>query len=140
MSFESMSDTKDEKKKILETFNSHFREFVEDVYRIFPKDTTISMISKSLGVLMMVSKKQVIQVFKTSIVDCYLKEIEAGDLSFFIDKNYKDDVSNGGYSVDVVLEKIEYIKKLVKEMTKEEQENVIKYFQNLTILCNMFYE
>jgi hypothetical protein len=134
-----MSDSDSTKKKILETFNSHFREFVDDVYRIFPNDSTISMISKSLSVIMMVSKKQVIQVFKTSIVDCYLKEIESGELSFFIEKNYKDDVSSGGYSTDIVLEKIEYIKGLVKEMNSEEQQNVIKYFQNLTTLCNMYY-
>jgi hypothetical protein len=134
-----MSDSDSCKKKILETFNNHFREFVDDVYRIFPNDSTISMISKSLSVIMMVSKKQVIQVFKTSIVDCYLKEIESGELSFFIEKNYKEDVSNVGYSTDIVLEKIEYIKGLVKEMNSEEQQNVIKYFQNLTILCNMYY-
>lgn len=129
----------EEKKQILDRFNSHFRELVEDVYRIFPNDTTISMINKSLGIILMMSKKQIIQVFKTNIVDCYFKEIEEGDLSFFVEKNYKDDVSKTGYSTDFVLEKIEYIKGLVKEMTKNEQENVIKYFQNLTILCNMYY-
>lgn len=131
----------EEKKKILETFNTHFREFVDDVYRIFPNDSTISMTSKSLSVIMMVSKKQVIQVFKTSVVDCYLKEIESGDLSFFIDKNYKDDLNGKTISSpDYFLEKIEYIKRLVKDMNIEEQQNVIKYFQNLTILCNMYYE
>lgn len=131
----------EEKKKILETFNTHFCEFVDDVYRIFPNDSTISMTSKSLSVIMMVSKKQVIQVFKTSVVDCYLKEIESGDLSFFIDKNYKDDLNGKTISSpDYFLEKIEYIKRLVKDMNIEEQQNVIKYFQNLTILCNMYYE
>jgi len=131
----------EEKKKILETFNTHFLEFVDDVYRIFPNDSTISMMSKSLSVIMMVSKKQVIQVFKTSVVDCYLKEIESGDLSFFIDKNYKDDLNGKtSSSPDYFLEKIEYIKGLVKDMNIEEQQNVIKYFQNLTILCNMYYE
>jgi hypothetical protein len=130
----------EEKKKILETFNNHFCEMVDDFHRIFPNDTTISIMNKSLSILMMMSKKQVIQVFKTSTVDLYSKKIEDGDLSFFIDKNYKDDVSNSGYSTDVVLEKIEYIKGLVKEMTEHEQNNVIKYFQNLTLLCKMYYD
>ena len=132
-----------EKKEILDTFNTYFREFVNDVYRIFPNDTTISMISKSLSILMMMTKKQVIQVFKTNIVDLYLKEIENGDLSFFMDKNYKDDLNKAGAagnSPDFILNKIEYIKGLVKEMTNEEQQNVMKYFQNLTILCNLYYD
>ena len=130
----------EEKKKILETFNNHFCEMVEDFHRIFPNDTTVSMMNKSLSIIMMMSKKQVLQVFKTSTVDVYSKKIEDGDLSFFIDKNYKEDVTNGGYSTDVVLEKIDYIKGLVKEMTEQEQNNVIKYFQNLTLLCKMYYD
>jgi hypothetical protein len=128
-----------EKKEILDTFNIYFREFVNDVYRIFPNDTTISMISKSLSILMMMTKKQVIQVFKTNIVDCYLKEIESGDLSFFMDKNYTDDLNKAG-SPEFIMNKIDYIKGLVKEMTNEEQKNVMKYFQNLTILCNLYYD
>ena len=128
-----------EKKEILDTFNIYFREFVNDVYRIFPNDTTISMISKSLSILMMMTKKQVIQVFKTNIVDCYLKEIESGDLSFFMDKNYTDDLNKAG-SPEFIMNKIDYIKGLVKEMTNEEQQNVMKYFQNLTILCNLYYD
>ena len=127
-----------DKKEILDTFNTYFREFVNDVYRIFPNDTTISMISKSLSILMMMTKKQVIQVFKTNIVDCYLKEIESGDLSFFMDKNYTDDLNKAG-SPEFIMNKIDYIKGLVKEMTNEEQQNVMKYFQNLTILCNLYY-
>ena len=128
-----------DKKEILDTFNIYFREFVNDVYRIFPNDTTISMISKSLSILMMMTKKQVIQVFKTNIVDCYLKEIESGDLSFFMDKNYTDDLNKAG-SPEFIMNKIDYIKGLVKEMTNEEQQNVMKYFQNLTILCNLYYD
>jgi len=128
-----------DKKEILDTFNTYFREFVNDVYRIFPNDTTISMISKSLSILMMMTKKQVIQVFKTNIVDCYLKEIESGDLSFFMDKNYTDDLNKAG-SPEFIMNKIDYIKGLVKEMTNEEQQNVMKYFQNLTILCNLYYD
>jgi len=129
----------DEKKLILETFNKQFCELVEDVRRIFPNDMTVSIMNKSLSILMMVNKKQIIQVYKTSTADVYSKEIENGDLSFFINKNYNEDVTSKGYSTDVVLEKIEYVKGLVKQMNEEEQHNVIKYFQNLTVLCKMYY-
>lgn len=130
-----------DKKVVLDAFNKHFYELVEDVSRIFPNDMTIIIIKNSLSLINMVKKNQIIQVFKTNIIDCYSKEIEKGDLSFFIDKDYKQDVINGGGSnLDFILEKIEYIKGLVKLMNKEEQEIIIKYFKNLTNLCNVYYE
>jgi hypothetical protein len=131
-----------DKKEILEAFNKHFCEFVEDVYRVFPTDSVISVLNKSVSVYMMVYKKSVIQIFKRDIVDRYLNEIEKGDLTFFIDKNYQEDVSNGDFknNADFIMNKIDYIKTLVLKMSKDEQENIMKYFQNLTTICNLYYE
>jgi hypothetical protein len=130
-----------DKKEILEAFNKHFCELIEDVYRVFPNDNVVSVANKSIGVYVMVYKKSIIQIYKREVVDIYLKEIENGDLNFFIDKNYHDDISNGDYkeNSDFIMNKIDYIKSIVKTMTKEHQENVMKYFQNLATLCKLYY-
>lgn len=130
----------EEKREILEAFNKHFCECVNDVHRVFPNDNTIGIMSKSLNMLLMVTKTQVIQVFKNNVLENYSKQIKEGDLSFFINKNYNDDLNNNGYNTDIITKHIDYIKDLVKQMTNEEQKSIIKYFQNLMTLCNLYYE
>jgi hypothetical protein len=130
-----------DKKEVLETFNTHFNEFLEDVCLVFPENTDIPLMKKAISILNMMSKKHLISTFKSSIVDPYSKEIKDGDISFFINKDYKNDLQNvgAGISSNMIIEKIEQLKVLVKEMSSEDQQKALKYIQNLTELCNIYY-
>ena len=56
---------------------------------------------------------------------------------FFINKDYDNDMKNVGNG-GIILEKINYLKKPIKEMNKDDQDKVIKYMQNLCKLCNLY--
>jgi hypothetical protein len=129
-----------DKKQVLETFNTHFNEFLDDVCQVFPENGDIPLMKKAISILNMMSKKHLISTFKSSIVDPYSKEIKNGDISFFINKDYKSDLENGGFSTsNMIIDKIEQLKLLVKEMREVDQQKSLQYIQNLTELCNIYY-
>ena len=78
----------------------------------------------------------IIMAFKQFVSLPYRKEIEAGEIDFFINKDYSQDV--GGDSASLILSKIDLLRKPVSEMNKSEQKKVIKYIQNLTKLADLY--
>ena len=122
--------------QILSAFNNHFTEFVDDIRRVFPDDVDIATAANALAKLRKANPKIIIMAFKQYVSLPYKKEIEAGELNFFISKDYSQDV--GGESASLILSKIDLLRKPVSEMNDSEQKKVIKYIQNLTKLADMY--
>ena len=77
-------------------------------------------------------------IWNESIVTQYNDEIEAGDISFFLDKEYGKDLQELD-NKNNVLESIDKLRKPIKSMPKEDQEKSMKYIQNLSKLCKLYY-
>lgn len=123
--------------QILKAFNNHFLEFVEDVKRVFPDDVDIATAASALEKLKKANPKMIIMAFKQYVSIPYKNEIEAGELDFFISKDYSSDLT-GTSSSSVILEKIDLLRKPISEMKEDDQKKVIKYIQNLTKLADMY--
>ena len=121
---------------ILAAFNDHFVDFVTDIHNVFPDDVDVLTAKNSLLTIRKVNPKMIVKIWNTFIVGKYKKEIEAGDLSFFINKDYADDVSSAQNS-DKIMESINRLRNPVKQMSVENQTKVMKYIQNLTKLSAM---
>ena len=65
------------------------------------------------------------------------QEIENGDLNFFINKDYSQDVSSADNSKKI-MDSIDRLRGPVKLMTKENQDKTMKYIQNLTKLATIY--
>ena len=63
-------------------------------------------------------------------------EIENGDIKFFIEKDYNSDLEQPGNNA--ILEKIDCLRDPIRNMSKSDQDTVIKYLQNMTKLCEMY--
>jgi hypothetical protein len=124
-----------EKDQILSIFNKQFKEFVEDISRVFPANSDISTFKTIIGQLLTITPKTIYKTFKKHVADKYQTEIEAGDINFFINKDYKGDLEN-----NTILEKIDCLRGPVKQMNPEEQAKVIKYMQNMAKLCKLYEE
>jgi hypothetical protein len=69
----------------------------------------------------------------------YLEQIENGDFSFFINKDYKSDVGQSAeYNSGQVLDAIEEIRVAASALNDENQQKIIKYVQNLSKLAIMY--
>ena len=143
-----------DKSDVLQIFNQQFKEFVENISESFPKNTIISKMKTALNLLIVVKPNLVYKGVKKFVIDMYRNEIDSGDITFFIDKDYKQDLSKASGSdsflktineyttVDSdsnsILEKIEALKGPVREMNHTEQQNVMKYIQNLMKLSDLY--
>jgi len=123
---------------IQKAFNNHFVEFIEDIANYFSDNIEIKTTANALKTMRKANPKLIIGVWKTSVADVYAKEIEEGDIGFFITKDYNKDLVNLE-SNNEALNAIERIRKPIQEMPKEDQDKSMKYIQNLTKLCNLYY-
>lgn len=119
-------------------FNNHLKEFVEDIIVVFPKDTELKTTQFFLEGLIKTKPRAVLEIWKININDKYKIEIEKGDYDFFINKNYTDDVSNSGGS-DTLMKSIEKMQAKITNMSEKNKVKAMKYVQNLTKLCNLYY-
>lgn len=125
------------KVNMLSTFNDHFLEFVTDVQNVFPEDPDILTAKNSLVLIRKANPKMIVKIWNSYIVSKYKEKIEAGDLSFFIDKDYSCDLANSDNS-NKIMESINRLREPIKLMGEENQKKTMKYIQNLTklaILC-----
>ena len=128
-----------DKPQILSAFNDHFMQFVQDVQLVFPDNSDIATISLALGKLRKANPRLLIMSFKEHVVSGYRKEIEEGNINFFINNDYQKDLNNIGVgSSNQILEKIDCLRGPVRDMNKNEQDKVMKYMQNLLKLSDLY--
>jgi hypothetical protein len=123
---------------ILTAFNEHFIEFISDIQAVFPDDVDILSAKNSLLMIKKANPKMIIKIWKTHIVDKYMDQIEKGDISFFINKDYSGDLSKSYFSSNKIMEGIDRLRNPIREMTPENQQKTMKYIQNLTKLSTLY--
>ena len=121
---------------ILTVFNDHFVDFINDVQSVFPEDPDILTAKNALTAVRKANPKMIVKIWKAFIAEKYRSEIEAGDISFFVDKDYSSDVSTSNSS-DKIMESIDRLRVPIKNMTTENQAITMKYIQNLTKLSEL---
>jgi hypothetical protein len=124
-------------QNILTAFNDHFVEFISDVQSVFPENADVLTAKNSLMMIRKANPKMIIKIWRSNIVDKYRNQIENGDISFFIEKDYSSDLSKAEYS-DKIMEGIDRLRQPIKDMAPENRAKTMKYIQNLTKLCILY--
>ena len=121
---------------ILTAFNDHFAEFVNDVHLVFPEDADILSAKNALMTIRKANPKMIVKIWNKFIVGKYRSEIEAGNLGFFMNKDYSSDLATS-QNTDKIMESIDRLREPIRNMSGESQSKVMKYIQNLTKLAEM---
>jgi hypothetical protein len=121
---------------ILTAFNDHFIDFVSDVQSVFPDDADILATKNALVAVRKANPKMIVKIWNAYVVGKYKPEIEAGNIAFFVNKDYANDVSAASNS-DKIMESINRLREPIRQMTPENQAKTMKYIQNLTKLSSM---
>jgi hypothetical protein len=121
---------------ILTAFNDHFLEFVNDIQNVFPDDIDIVTAKNAFLAARKANPKLIVKIWKVYVVEKYRKEIESGNIEFFVNKDYANDVSVSPYS-DKITEAIDRLRDPVKKMDSENQAKTLKYIQNFTKLSDL---
>ena len=122
---------------LLTAFNDHFVEFLTDIQRVFPEDVDILTAKNALLTIRKTNPKIIVKIWTTCVVGEYKKEIDAGDIDFFINKDYTKDIANSSSSGKIT-ESIDRLRNPVKQMSADDQAKVMKYIQNLTKLATLY--
>jgi len=129
-----------EKSSLLSAFNTHLLELLEDLKNIYPNDINIKTASHLVGSMKKVNPKILIKGWKSCVNDEYKKEIANGDFDFFINKDYDKDIGNDlTQNSSQILDAINLIKTKFRIMKNENRTKTIKYVQNLTKLCDLYF-
>lgn len=126
-----------DKSTLLRTFNIHFFEFLDDLIRILPENVEVLTARKTFGTIKHANPTAIIKVWYAQIYLPYSETIDAGDLSFFYDKNYLSDVGHLACA-DKVMSVIDSIRDPIRNMSDVNKEHTKKYLQNLSKLSTFW--
>jgi hypothetical protein len=121
---------------ILMAFNDHFADFINDIQSVFPEDVDILSAKNALIAIRKANPRMIVKMWNSFIVSKYRNEIAAGNLEFFMNKDYANDVSNTQNS-DKIMESIDRLREPIRNMGPDNQAKVMKYIQNLTTLAEL---
>jgi hypothetical protein len=117
-------------------FNDHFIEFLTDIHNVFPEDTDILTAKNSLTAIRKANPKLIVRIWLKYVANPYQDRINAGDVNFFIEKDYTNDLTRSAHAQQI-MDCIDRLRNPVKQMSPDNQSKTMKYIQNLCKLANM---
>lgn len=122
---------------IIPAFNKHFMELVDDIVSVFPDDVDIMTAKNSFITIKKMNPKLLIKAWDSFVVSKYHKEIENGDISYFLEKDYSQDLVGTPQSQQII-DAIDRLRKPIKMMDTGNKEKILKYLQNLSKLTLIY--
>ena len=125
----------------LKAFNNHLKEFITDITTVLPKDSELRTTKFFLEGLILIKPSQIIKAWHLYIIEPYRLQISKGDYNFFLNKDYTNDIGKGvdGNSNEI-LSAISRIRIKLKNLDEVDKKKTIKYVQNLSKLCELYYK
>jgi hypothetical protein len=121
---------------LLTVFNDHFVEFINDIQSVFPEDPDILTAKNALSAIRKANPKLLVKIWEKYVVGPYQQQIASGDVNFFINKDYSQDLTRHE-NAEKIMEAIDRLRAPVKQMSPENQTKTMKYIQNLSKLSAM---
>jgi len=126
-----------DKKTLLRTFNTHLFEFLDDVIRIFPDNLDIQTAKTSFLAIKQANPTIIIKTWVQYIYLPYKETIDSGNIEFFFNKDYSDDLAYLVNSKEV-LKIVDTLRDPVSNMTEQQKKFTMEYLQNLSKLSLLY--
>jgi len=126
-----------DKKTILRTFNAHIFEFLDDIIRIFPDNLDIQTAKTSFLAIKQANPTIIIKTWVQHIYMPYKETIDSGNIEFFFNKDYSEDLANVANSKEV-LKVVDTLRGPVSSMTEQQKQFTMEYLQNLSKLSFLY--
>lgn len=123
---------------ILKAFNNHLLEFIDDLIVIFPEDLDIRTSKTFIKGIIKVNPKMISKYYYENIALTYKNQIDNADISFFINKDYNEDLGED-WKTSKIKETMDRWRNVLKNTKIENKNKAMKYFQNLSKLSEIYY-
>jgi len=127
------------KKYIVNIFVSQLNEMCDETYQVFKTDTSIYYAKEAIYAFSLVNPRRTIKMWKIYVTDNYRDQIEKQDYSFFINKDYSNDIMYLPYQ-DNIIKKLDEVREHISNMDEPNKLKALKYVENLTKLCDLYFK
>jgi hypothetical protein len=126
-----------DKSTVLRGFNTHFFEFLDEVIRILPDNRDIHDAKTTFEIIKKANPTAIIKAWQIFVCNKYKDVIEKGDMNFFFEKDYSEDLIYLHNSSDI-MKTIDVIRGPLKMLSEDSKEASLLYIKNLCKLSNMY--
>jgi hypothetical protein len=127
------------KSTIMRAFNNHFFDFLDDVIDIVIGNEDLPASRDSFMNIKRANPTAIIKVWYSHIYAPYKDVIISGDINFFFDKDYYEDLGHLANS-DNIMKIIDTLRNPIRDMGDVNKAHSMKYIQNLTELARAYAE
>ena len=111
-------------------FQTLLSDFLKDIVHIFPEDKNIKVAKTSIETIQKANPAIVIRTWNKYITAKYGEVIEQGNLQYFMEKDYSEDLQKLQNSSDIV-KAIDMLRTPIKNMSDTNQKHTLEYLQKL---------
>jgi|UniRef100_A0A6C0HZD7 hypothetical protein len=119
---------------VLSTFISQLDECLEDISKVYSEDARFIRCKLYLDTLKKSNPRMIITTWKTQVTDKYEDHILAGDIDFFLNKDYTQET---GYT-PTMDQALQDLRKAIQSMSEENKTKSLQYIQNLCKLSKLY--
>ena len=123
-----------DKSIILKSFNKQFFDFLEDVNTIVENNTDIEKSQIYFNTIKKANPSLLLKIWHNYIFIPYKEQILLGDLGFFLDKDYSQDLSKLKNNTEILKIIDASLRNPIRNMSDINKEHCMKYIQ---ILCKL---
>lgn len=126
-----------DKSTVLKAFNNHFFEFIQDIINIFPENEDLKTTKTALEFFKKANPTCIVKSWHYFVYQKYKDVILAGDITFFFEKDYNNDLSYMSNAGEI-MKAIDKIREPVRNMGDENKAHTMRYIQNLCKLSDVY--
>lgn len=120
------------KSLLLKAFNKHFFQFLDDVIGFFPENVELISSRAHFETVKSANPTMLLKIWHKYIYTPYHEQIEAGDLNFFIEKDYSEDLRNMQNSEKIIQVINTSLREPLKIMDVDNLDKCRQHFQLVT--------
>jgi hypothetical protein len=120
---------------VLSTFITQLDECLEDISKVYSSDTRFIRCKLYLDTLKKTNPRMIITTWKTQVADKYEQHILEGDIDYFLNKDYTQELPMYNPTID---QAIQDLRKAIQSMSEENKKKSIQYIQNLCKLSKLY--
>jgi len=126
-----------DKPTISRAFNTHLLEFLNDIIGIYPDNQEIAQAKSSFETIKRANPSIIIKAWFKHVYSPYKDVIDSGNISFFFEKDYSQDVQSFSNASDII-KIIDKIRGPINGMNSSNKDHCTEYVKNLSKLSALY--
>jgi len=127
-----------QKSILLKTFYKQLFDFLDDIIGIMDDNTELMKSKIYFTTLKQANPTLIIKIWHQYILTPYRELIEAGNVDFFLEKDYTDDLKNIPNASSVLKIIDTSIRNPIKEMNEMNKDKCVKYIQIISKISEVY--